>query len=67
MVHTTPQSAAFYLGAKGTGRKFSKQVAAPPQGKPIPKDRKPDWVIKDKTTPEQAVMCVLPACDRYAF
>jgi peroxisomal enoyl-CoA hydratase 2 len=49
-------SAAFYLGAKATGRKFSKQVAAPPQGKLIPKDRKPDWVIRDQTTPEQATI-----------
>jgi len=49
-------SASFYLGAKGTGQKFSKQIGAPPQAKPIPKDRKPDWVIKDQTTPEQAII-----------
>jgi len=37
------------------GQKFSKIIAGPPQAKPIPKDRKPDWVIKDQTTPEQAI------------
>ena len=49
-------SSSFYLGAKGTGQKFSKQIAGPPQAKAIPKDRKPDWVIKDQTTPEQAII-----------
>jgi acyl dehydratase len=49
-------SATFYLGAKATGQKFSKRIAGPPQAKPIPKDRKPDWVIKDQTTPEQAMI-----------
>jgi len=49
-------SATFYLGAKGTGQKFSKQIAAPPQAKPIPKGRQADWVIKDQTTPEQAMI-----------
>ncbi|KAF9531041.1 peroxisomal dehydratase [Crepidotus variabilis] len=48
-------SSSFNLGAKATGEKFSKQIAGPPQGKPIPKDRKADWVLKDQTTPEQAV------------
>jgi acyl dehydratase len=49
-------SASFYLGSKATGQKFSKQIAAPPQAKPIPQNRKADWVIKDQTTPEQAVI-----------
>jgi len=49
-------SATFYLGAKGTGQRFSKQIAAPPHAKPIPKNRKSDWVIKDQTTPEQAII-----------
>ncbi|TFY57358.1 hypothetical protein EVJ58_g7072 [Rhodofomes roseus] len=50
------QSAAFNLGARPTGTNFSKRIAGPPQAKPVPKDRKPDWVIRDQTTPEQAVL-----------
>ncbi|KDR77105.1 hypothetical protein GALMADRAFT_139128 [Galerina marginata CBS 339.88] len=49
-------SSSFNLGAKATGEKFSKFIAGPPQGKPIPKDRKPDWVVKEQTTPEQAII-----------
>ncbi|KAG0696243.1 MaoC like domain-containing protein [Suillus ampliporus] len=49
-------SSAFYLGSKVNGDKFSKAIAGPPQAKPIPKDRKPDWVVRDKTTPEQALI-----------
>jgi acyl dehydratase len=49
-------SATFYLGAKGTGQKFSKRISGPPQAKPIPKDRKADWVIRDQTTSEQAII-----------
>ncbi|EPS93283.1 hypothetical protein FOMPIDRAFT_1026592 [Fomitopsis schrenkii] len=49
-------SAAFNLGARPTGSSFSKRIAGPPQAKPIPKDRKPDWVIRDQTTPEQAAI-----------
>jgi len=49
-------SSTFHLGAKTTGEKFAKHIAGPPQAKPIPKDRKPDWVFKDKTTTEQAVI-----------
>ncbi|KZT08220.1 peroxisomal dehydratase [Laetiporus sulphureus 93-53] len=49
-------SATFNLGAKATGANFSKRVAGPPQAKPIPKDRKPDWVVQDKTSTEQAAI-----------
>jgi len=49
-------SSSFNIGAKATGQKFSKVIAGPPQAKPIPKDRKPDWSVKDKTTPEQAIV-----------
>ncbi|KAG2354436.1 MaoC like domain-containing protein [Suillus spraguei] len=49
-------SSAFYLGLKANGDKFSKAIAAPPRAKPVPKDRKPDWVVRDKTTPEQALI-----------
>jgi len=44
------------LGAKTTGEKFSKYIAGPPQAKLVPKDKKPDWVIPDQTTPEQAIV-----------
>ncbi|KAH8827147.1 HotDog domain-containing protein [Flagelloscypha sp. PMI_526] len=47
-------SSSFNLGA-GNGEKFGKAIAGPPQGKPIPK-RDPDFVIKDQTTPEQALV-----------
>jgi len=50
------QSSSFNLGAKVTGEKFSKLIAVPPEGKPMPKDRKPDWVVEEQTTPEQAIM-----------
>ncbi|KAF9238087.1 MaoC like domain-containing protein [Melanogaster broomeanus] len=49
-------NSAFFLGAKANGGKFSKAIASAPQAKPIPKDRNPDWVVKDKTTPEQALI-----------
>ncbi|RDB17077.1 putative enoyl-CoA hydratase 2 [Hypsizygus marmoreus] len=49
-------SSSFNLGAKATGDKFTKVIAGPPQAKPIPKDRKPDWIVKDQTTPEQALI-----------
>ncbi|KAJ7243599.1 peroxisomal dehydratase [Mycena haematopus] len=49
-------SSSFHIGAKATGDKFSKVIAGPPQGKPIPKDRKPDWSVQDKTTLEQALV-----------
>ncbi|TFY78885.1 hypothetical protein EWM64_g5125 [Hericium alpestre] len=49
-------TSAFNLGAKITGKKYAKSIAGPPQSKPIPRDRKPDWVVKDQTTPEQAVL-----------
>ncbi|CCM01379.1 uncharacterized protein FIBRA_03429 [Fibroporia radiculosa] len=49
-------SASFNLGAKVTGSNFTKRVAGPPQAKPVPKDQKPDWVISDQTTPEQAII-----------
>jgi peroxisomal enoyl-CoA hydratase 2 len=57
--HGTPYaklfSSSFNLGAKVTGEKFSKHIAAPPQAKPIP-ERKPDWLFSDQTTPEQAIL-----------
>ncbi|KAJ7914428.1 peroxisomal dehydratase [Mycena leptocephala] len=49
-------SSSFYIGAKATGDKFAKVIAGPPQGKPIPKDRKADWVVQDKTSAEQALV-----------
>ena len=54
--YAIPQSGSFNLGAKGTGKPFSKRIAGAPSAKPVPKDRKPDWVVSDKTTPEQAII-----------
>jgi len=48
-------SSSFNLGAKTTGEKFSKSIAGPPKAKDVPK-HKPDWVVKDQITPEQAVI-----------
>jgi len=53
---TGPQGSSFNLGAKTTGEKFSKVIAGPPKGKPIPKDRKPDYITEDKISPEQAIL-----------
>jgi len=50
------QSSTFSLGAKATGTKYSKVIAGPPQGKSIPQDCKPDWVVQEQTTPEQAII-----------
>ncbi|KAF6751706.1 peroxisomal dehydratase [Ephemerocybe angulata] len=55
-VYAKLYSSSFNLGAKATGEKFSKFIAGPPQGKPIPKDRAPDYVVTDQTTPEQALV-----------
>lgn len=49
-------SSSFNLGAKATGEKYSKFIAGPPQGKPVPKDRKADWIVEEQTTPEQAIV-----------
>lgn len=38
------------------GEKFSKIIAGPPQAKPIPKDRQPDFVVRETTSPEQALI-----------
>ncbi|KAH7910910.1 MaoC like domain-containing protein [Hygrophoropsis aurantiaca] len=49
-------SAEFYVGAVVTGTKFSKSISNAPQAKPSPANRKPDWVVQDQTTPEQAIV-----------
>ncbi|KAJ6552216.1 peroxisomal dehydratase [Mycena vulgaris] len=49
-------SSSFNLGAKARGENFSKISAGPPQGKPVPTDRKADWTVQDKTSPEQALI-----------
>ena len=49
------QSSGFCLGAKANGVKFSKVIAGSPRAKPIP-DRKPDWIVREKTLPEQALI-----------
>ncbi|KAI5825952.1 hypothetical protein K523DRAFT_282046 [Schizophyllum commune Tattone D] len=48
-------SSSFNVGAKATGQRFAKAIAGPPQAKPVPK-RAPDYVYKDQTTPEQALV-----------
>ncbi|KAF5389617.1 hypothetical protein D9757_004217 [Collybiopsis confluens] len=48
--------AKLYARMKITGDKFNKAIAGPPQAKPIPKNKKPDWVYKDQTLSEQALI-----------
>ncbi|KAI4520884.1 hypothetical protein K525DRAFT_257170 [Schizophyllum commune Loenen D] len=48
-------SSSFNVGAKATGQRFAKAIAGPPQAKPVPK-RAPDYVYKDQTTSEQALV-----------
>ncbi|KAL1742761.1 HotDog domain-containing protein [Schizophyllum fasciatum] len=48
-------SSSFNVGAKATGQRFAKAIAGPPQAKPTPQ-RAPDYVFKDQTTPEQALI-----------
>ncbi|PFH51168.1 hypothetical protein AMATHDRAFT_3299 [Amanita thiersii Skay4041] len=55
VVYARLYSSSFNLGAKATGEKFSKQIAGPPQAKPIPKGQSPTHVVRDQTTPEQAI------------
>jgi len=58
--HDTPYarlfSATFNLTAKITGKPFAHSIASPPQHVSVPRDRSPDWVIKDQTLPEQALI-----------
>ena len=50
------QGGTFNVGAKATGSKFSKVIAAPPVAKPIPKDRQPDYVVEELLSAEQALI-----------
>ncbi|KAI0252068.1 peroxisomal dehydratase [Lactifluus subvellereus] len=49
-------SASFNLAGKITGKRFARSVASPPQHESIPQDRAPDWVVRDKTLPDQALI-----------
>jgi len=49
-------SASFNLGAKITGTRFTRMASAPPRHESIPTSREPDWVVREKTTPEQALI-----------
>ena len=51
-----PQSASFNLGAKLTGTRFARMAVAPPRHESVPTNRAPDWVVRDQTSPEQAVI-----------
>jgi len=48
-------TSSFNVGAK-TGGPFTKALSSPPAGKPVPKDRKPDYIVTEKTLPEQAII-----------
>ncbi|PBK63755.1 peroxisomal dehydratase [Armillaria solidipes] len=49
-------SSTFNLGAKANGTSFTKVIANAPVAKAAPKNRAPDWIIKDQTSPEQAIL-----------
>ncbi|KAI9453068.1 peroxisomal dehydratase [Russula earlei] len=49
-------SASFNLTGKITGKRFAYSVASPPQHESIPRDRAPDWIVRDRTLPEQALI-----------
>ncbi|KAG8710405.1 hypothetical protein FRC08_017205 [Ceratobasidium sp. 394] len=49
-------TSGFNVGAKATGGRFSKVIGTGPQAKNPPKDRKPDHVVTESTTKEQAVL-----------
>ena len=50
------QSASFNLGGKLTGTRFARMAVAPPRHESIPTNRAPDWVVRDQTSPEQALL-----------
>jgi len=57
--YTRMITSSFNVGAKATGQKFSKAIATPPRpSKPVPKasEKKPDWVVKETTSEEQAIL-----------
>ncbi|KAH9983563.1 peroxisomal dehydratase [Russula compacta] len=58
--HDTPYArlfaASFNLAGKITGTRFARSVASPPPHESIPKGRAPDWVVRDKTSHEQALI-----------
>ncbi|CAE6476891.1 unnamed protein product [Rhizoctonia solani] len=49
-------TSGFNVGAKATGDRFSKIIGKGPQGKQPPKDKKPDYVVTESTSKEQAVV-----------
>jgi hypothetical protein len=49
------QFGSFHLGAKATGKPFSKAIVRAPVAKKIP-DRKADHVVEEVTSPEQAAL-----------
>ena len=51
-----PQAATFNLGAKLTGTRFTRMAVAPPRHESVPTNRKPDWVVREKTSTEQALI-----------
>lgn len=58
--HGTPYTrmifGSFNLGAKATGKPFSKAIGRAPQAKVIPKDKQPDHIFRETTTAEQAII-----------
>ncbi|KAK0205526.1 peroxisomal dehydratase [Desarmillaria ectypa] len=49
-------SSTFNLGAKANGTGFTKVIGSAPVAKAAPQNREPDWIIKDQTSPEQAIL-----------
>jgi acyl dehydratase len=49
-------SASVSLGGKITGTRFARMAISPPTHESIPTNRAPDWVVRDQTSPEQALL-----------
>ncbi|KIJ24516.1 hypothetical protein M422DRAFT_128753, partial [Sphaerobolus stellatus SS14] len=41
---------------KGYGKPFSKAISGPPTAKPVPEDQKPQYVLKQDISEEQAIV-----------
>ncbi len=46
----------FNLTGKITGQRYTRSVSSLPTARPIPRDRAPDWVTVEQTSPGQALI-----------
>ncbi len=53
---TQAKGSSFNVGAKGTGTKFDKVISSAPPSKAPPRDKAPDFIVREKTLPESAII-----------